>query len=82
MLDILSDAGEQKGTISKLERKILIGTDDFEVQHGRLFMPAELKRRFKEAMMAVNFAFGGELVVNKEVVCKGGVGTRALRRLL
>jgi hypothetical protein len=33
-------------------------------------------------MKAVNFAFGGDLVVNKEVVCKDGVGTRALRRLL
>jgi hypothetical protein len=43
VLDILSDAGEQKGTISKLERKILIEADDFEVQHGTLFMPAELK---------------------------------------
>lgn len=82
VLDILSDAGEQKGTISKLERKILIEADEFEVQHRRLLMPAELKRRLKEAMKAINFAFGGELVVNKGVVCKDGVGTRALRRLL
>jgi hypothetical protein len=60
VLDILSDAGEKEGTISILERKILIEADDFEVQHGRLFMPVELKRRLKEAMKAITFAFGGE----------------------
>jgi len=45
-------------------------------------MPAELKRRLKEAMKAIDFAFGGEFVINREVVSKDGIGTRALRRLL
>jgi hypothetical protein len=81
MLQILRDSRRQLGNISTLERKILTKTDEFEAFFVRSVMHPRLKRRLEAVTKEISSAFGGELVINNEIVCKDGADIGPLKGL-
>jgi hypothetical protein len=70
------------GSISKLEKRILLKAKEYDLVVMRDWLCGHCRREIESMLEEVNVAFRGELVLNKEVIYKDGVGTGVLRRLI
>jgi hypothetical protein len=70
------------GSISGLEKKILLESEENDLVVMRDWLCGYCRREIEAVLKEVNIAFRGELVLNKEVIYKDGVVTGVLTRLI